>query len=95
MPYFAMIGHDGPRGAELRKLHRGAHLERIERLAEAGRVRHAGPLLDESGQPVGSLVVFEAEGFDEARALAAADPYVSEGVFERHELHETRVVFPA
>ncbi len=94
MPWFALIGRDGPRGAALRKTHREAHLRGLEPLAEAGRVRHAGPLLDARGAPVGSLVVFEAADRDAAQALVAADPYVVEGIFERWELHETRVVFP-
>ena len=92
MPLYAFIGHDGPRGAELRKLHRPAHLEGIDELVAEDRIRHAGPLLDESGAPVGSLVLFEAETLDEARRIAAGDPYVTEGIFERWQVHETRVV---
>ena len=34
-------------------------------------------------QPCGSLVVFEADSLDAARAQAARDPYVQEGVFEQ------------
>ncbi|MGH0028767.1 MAG: YciI family protein [Myxococcota bacterium] len=94
MPVFAFIGHDGPRGAELRKQHRPAHLAGLEGLAQAGRIVHAGPLLDEDGAPVGSLVLFEADDLASARAVAARDPYVVEGVFERHAVNETRVVFP-
>ena len=94
MPLFAFIGHDGARGAELRKRHRPAHLANLEPLAAAGRVVHAGPLLDEAGQPRGSVIVFEAEDLGAARAFAANDPYVVEGIFERHEVYETRVVFP-
>jgi len=94
MPLFAFIGHDGPRGAELRKRHRPAHLRGLETLVAERRVRHAGPLLDEAGRPTGSLILFEAPDLAAARAVAASDAYVSEGVFERWELHETRVVFP-
>lgn len=94
MAHFALIGRDGPRGAELRKRHREAHLERLEGIAAQGRVRHAGPLLDAGGAPVGSLVVFEARDLAEAREVAEADPYVTEGIFERYELFETRIVFP-
>lgn len=94
MPLYVFIGHDGPRGPELRKLHRAAHLAGLEPLDVEGRIRHAGPLLDASGEPVGSLILFEAESLDAARTLAARDPYVVEGIFERHEVHETRVVFP-
>jgi uncharacterized protein YciI len=94
MPLFAFTGFDGPRGAELRPLHRPAHLAGLEPLAAAGRIVHAGPLLDDAGQPLGSLILFEAESLADARALAARDPYVTEGIFERHAVYETRVVFP-
>jgi uncharacterized protein YciI len=94
MPLFVMLGTDGPRGAELRPLHRPAHLENLAPLARDGRVAYAGPLLGPGGQPCGSLVVFEAENLVAARAFAETDPYVSEGVFERIQLWETRQVLP-
>jgi uncharacterized protein YciI len=94
MPCFALIGWDGPEGRALRKQHREAHLAGLEGLEAAGRIRHAGPLLDAEGGPIGSLVVFEAASLEEARQLAARDPYVTQRVFARHEVHETRVVFP-
>jgi uncharacterized protein YciI len=94
VPLFAFIGLDGPRGPELRKLHRPAHLEGLEGLAAADKIRHAGPLLDDSGAPVGSVILFEADSLTAARQIAAGDPYVTEGVFERHTVHETRAIFP-
>ncbi len=94
MGFFVLIGYDGPRGAELRKLHRAAHLKGLEPLAAEGRIRHAGPLLDDAGSPLGSVIVFEAGSLADARELAARDPYVTEGVFERHDVRETKVVFP-
>lgn len=96
MALYAFIGRDGPRGLELRKLHRPAHLAGIETLAAAGRIRFAGPLLDESSAPVGSLVIFEAGSLAEAREIGANDPYVTEGIFASWQVHETRsVVDPA
>ena len=80
MPWFALVGRDAPDRAELRQRHRPAHLEGLERLDDAGRLRHAGPLLDEAGAPRGSVVIFEA--------------YVTEGVFGHYEVWETRPVFP-
>jgi uncharacterized protein YciI len=92
MPLYAFIGHDGPSGVELRKIHRGAHLAGIDELVAEDRIRHAGPLLDESGAPVGSLILFEAESLEAAQQVAARDPYVTEGIFERWQVRETRVV---
>jgi uncharacterized protein YciI len=94
MPLFVLIGHDGPRGLELRKIHRPAHLAGLEELERARRIRHAGPILGDDGTPVGSVVLFVAETLAEARAIAARDPYVIEGVFARYEVRETAVVFP-
>jgi len=94
MPFYAFIGYDGSRGTELRKLHRPAHIERLEKLAAEDRIRHAGPLLDDSGAPMGSVIVFEADDASSARKIASGDPYVSEGIFESWQLHETKVVFP-
>lgn len=94
MPLFVFIGRDGPRGPEGRKRHRPAHLERLEALAAEGRIRHAGPLLDAAGAPVGSLIVFEAGDLTSAQAFASADPYVEEDIFESFEVIETLGVLP-
>lgn len=94
MPLYVIIGRDGPRGLALRKQHRDAHLAGLEGLEAAGRIRHAGPLRDEAGDPCGSVIVLEAESLEEARRQAASDPYVTEGVFASHEVFETLQVFP-
>ena len=39
-----------------------------------------GPLLDDDGNAIGSMVIFEADDRDQAAARVAADPYVKEGV---------------
>jgi hypothetical protein len=94
MPLYLMLGRDGPRGLELRKQHRDAHIAKLEELVQAGRIQYAGPLLVPAGDPCGSVIVFEAEDLDQARAIAAADPYVTAGVFASHEVLATRRVFP-
>ena len=94
MPWFILIGHDGPRGLELRKLHRPAHIAGLEAVERSHRIRHAGPMLGDDGAPIGTVVLFEAESLAEAQAIAARDPYVIEGIFARYEVRETAVVFP-
>ena len=94
MPTYIWIGHDGPRGLELRKQSRPAHLAGLEELAAQGRIRFAGPLLAVGGAPVGSLILLEAPDLESARAIAARDAYATQGVFERWEVFETMVVFP-
>jgi hypothetical protein len=91
---FVYRGFDGPRGAALRQSVRERHLAHLQVLADAGRIRFAGPLLDDAGEPCGSLVVLEAKDLAAARAIALSDPYLREGVFERVEVHGTRAVLP-
>jgi len=91
---FIWIGRDGPRGPELRPLHRPAHLAGLEPLAQAGRIRFAGPMRSPDGTPVGSLIILDAPDLEQARAIAARDAYAAQGVFESWEVFETTVVFP-
>lgn len=67
---------------------RPAHLERLQFLADEGRLLLAGPhpAID-SENPLdagftGSLVVAEFNSLEEAQAWADADPYVEAGVYQ-------------
>ncbi len=88
---FIIIGYDGPDGQARRKLHRQAHLDRMDPLNKAGKVILAGPFTDGAG----SLIVIEAGSLEEAKAFAAGDPYVTQGVFTRYEVHPFTQVYPA
>jgi uncharacterized protein YciI len=94
MPLFVLIGRDGPDGLALRRRHRDAHLANLQPLVDAGRVRFAGPIRTENGNPCGSVVVFEAADLAAARAFAETDPYAVQGVFASVEVRETLQVFP-
>jgi uncharacterized protein YciI len=94
MSLYVYIGHDGPRGPELRKTVRTRHIAHIETLDAAGRITFAGPLRDEAGDPCGSVIIFEAEDFSAARAVAQSDPYTIEGVFESVDVRGSQAVFP-
>ena len=92
MPLFALIARDP--GPERRQRARPAHIEHMNRLDEAGRVRHGGPLLDGDNNAVGSLIIVEAESLADAKATFARDPYLVEDVFERYEILETKQIYP-
>ncbi|MEK6603362.1 MAG: YciI family protein [Nitrospirota bacterium] len=87
---FVIIGYDGPDGPARRKVHRKAHLDRMDPLNKAGKVILAGPLTDGAG----SLIIIEAGSLEEATAFAAGDPYVTQGVFARYEIHPFMQVYP-
>ena len=75
---FALICDDGPGGPDIRKANRAAHLDYLK---ETGVVTQAGPLLDDAGGMVGSLIVLDVPDRAAAEAWAAADPYAKAGLF--------------
>jgi uncharacterized protein YciI len=87
---FVILGFDGPDGQARRQVHRAAHLARLERLNQEGRVVLAGPLTDK----VGSLIVIEAHSLEDAEEFVREDPYTVFGVFDRVEIHPFLQVFP-
>jgi len=83
---------DKPGSMEVRGQTREAHLTWLR---ESGRVQRAGPLLAppegaeaaknelSTGERVGSLLIVSGDNLEQVRDWAAADPYVSAGLFER------------
>jgi uncharacterized protein YciI len=85
---YVITGKDSPEGLERRTRARPAHLERARRLVEEGRMAIAGPCpAIDAPDPgpagfSGSVIIAEFESLEDARTWIAADPYVTEGVFE-------------
>ena len=79
MPLFAIMARDKPDHLETRMATRDSHLAHLGALGDALRV--AGPIVDEGGRPVGSLIVVEMGSLAEAEAFAEADPYSKAGLF--------------
>lgn len=85
MPHFAVIARDGPDGAAKRAEHRDAHFAHIEAISD--KIAVAGPLKDEAGGFVGSLVILDVADAREARTVLEADPYFKAGVWAETEIH--------
>lgn len=82
---YAIICTDKADGLELRMSTRPDHLSFLDELGDA--LKFAGPFLSEDGdKPNGSMLVLEAASADEARQIAARDPYAKAGVFESVEV---------
>lgn len=79
MPIFAISARDKPDHLELRMSTRESHLVHLRALGE--RLHAAGPVLDEAGNPCGSLIVAEMASAAAAREFADADPYAKAGLF--------------
>lgn len=74
----ALIAHDKPGALEIRKANREAHLAYIK---ETGVVAQAGPMLDDSGEMCGSVVILDVADMAAAQNWATNDPYAKAGLF--------------
>lgn len=75
--------------AAQRKALRPDHIAYRKGLGDA--LRLAGPLLDDSGQPAGSVVIIDAPDRAAAEALANADPYVAAEVLQLVSVRPYRI----
>jgi len=97
---YVIVGRDAPGALEIRKRVRARHLERIGKLADAGRVAIAGPCpVEDSPEPspagfTGSVIIAEFDSLHAAREWVADDPYVTDGVFESWEVRPFIKVLP-
>jgi uncharacterized protein YciI len=79
----ALIARDKPGALAVRQENRPAH---IEYLKSGTAVQQAGPLLDDTGEMCGSLIVLDVADMAEAEAWAAGDPYGKAGLFASVDL---------
>jgi len=100
MMWYAIISEDIENSLEKRGLARPAHLDRLNKLKEAGRLLIAGPhpAIDnnEPGEVgfTGSLVVAEFDSLVDAQSWADADPYVAAGVYAAVTVKPFKKVLP-
>ncbi|MFN7175397.1 MAG: YciI family protein [Thermaurantiacus sp.] len=92
VPTFAIHCIDKPMQQELRTRTRADHLAYIESRLE--QVVVAGPLLDEHGQPIGSMLLMNFPDYRAAVAFAADDPYARAGLFASVAVTAWRQVLP-
>lgn len=97
---YAIMGEDVTDSLERRMSARPAHLERLQKLRDEGRVVLAGPFpAVDSADPgpagfSGSLIVAEFESLEAAQQWADADPYVAAGVYARVQVKPFKKVLP-
>ena len=97
---YAIIATDIDNSLDKRLAARPAHLERLQKLLDEGRLILAGPhpLIDteDPGEAgfTGSLVVAEFTDLEAAEAWADDDPYIHAGVYESVTVKPFKKVFP-
>lgn len=98
--WFAIIAQDHPGSLDKRLAARTAHLERLNKLQDEGRLLLAGPFpAIESENPgpagfTGSMIVAEFTSLADAEAWAEVDPYVAAGVYANVSVKPFRKVLP-
>lgn len=97
---YAIMAKDAPDSLQRRTDAQAAHMQRIQALADDGRIILAGPFpAIDSPDPGpagvnGSLIVAEFRCLDDARAWIDADPYVKAGVYAQVEVKPFNQVLP-
>ncbi|HEY3810442.1 MAG TPA: YciI family protein [Acidimicrobiales bacterium] len=91
--HFLVLAWDAPGEASVarRDAVRPAHATSIRDLWEKGHVVLGAGLLDDAGVVRGSLVVVEYPSRTEVDQYLATEPFATEGVWERVEVHPLRV----
>jgi len=90
MPQFILICRDKPDSLALRKETRPAHLEYVKEKADS--LLLAGPMLNDHDEPVGSVLIIEADDNEDAGRFAQNDPYAKAGLFGDIEIRPFKIV---
>ncbi|MDW3095293.1 MAG: YciI family protein [Gammaproteobacteria bacterium] len=98
--WYAIISEDVENSLEKRKSARPLHVERLQDLANAGKLLTAGPhpAID-SEDPgdagfTGSLIIAEFDSLEDAQIWADADPYIAAGVYKQVTIKPFKKVLP-
>jgi uncharacterized protein YciI len=98
--WYAITGIDVENSLDKRKAARPAHLARLQKLLEEGRLLLAGPFpaIDaENPGPAGfsgSLIIAEFDDLDAAKQWADTDPYRAAGVYREVTVRPFRQTLP-
>src|SRR3954462_13448328 len=90
---FVLIADDGedPAAAARRGAGGEPHVESIRSNAAAGRLVMSGPRLREDGSTAGSLQFFGVPSMAEMAEYLAAEPFIRDGIWVRHEILPFRI----
>lgn len=93
MGLFVMYGLDKPESMLVRAQTRASHLQWMDSLGP--KVKLAGPLLGPMGEePIGSLIIVEADDLEAARALFNDDPYARAQLWDTLDIRPFKQVRP-
>lgn len=87
---FMVAAFDKPGMLETRLKNRPEHLDYLKSFGD--QIKMGGAMLNDDQQPLGSLLVVEANDRNAIETLLAGDPYSEAGVFERVDIRPWRPV---
>ncbi|MDG1936312.1 MAG: YciI family protein [Paracoccaceae bacterium] len=79
----ALITKDKPNHLEVRTTNGLAH---VDYLKSSDQISHAGPLLSQNGQMIGSLIILKVANMEDAKDWTTHDPYAKAGLFQSVDL---------
>ena len=88
MPHF-IVEYRELRSADARQAHRGEHI--AYRKSFGAAMPLAGPIMDDVGNPIGSVIILQAKNKAEAKRLSLKDPFVQHGVFDLVSVRNFRI----
>ncbi|MGI4793683.1 MAG: YciI family protein [Janthinobacterium lividum] len=88
MPQWLVTARNGSdhEAAARRTAARPAHLDNVKALAASGRILAGGALLNEKGEPIGSIAVADFPNREALDDWLRTDPYATGNVWERIEV---------
>ncbi|HUU99591.1 MAG TPA: YciI family protein [Bacteroidales bacterium] len=90
---FLLTAFDGadPQAPERRLKARPEHLEKISVLKKNGEFHFGGAILDDDGQMIGSMIVYEFPDRASLDMRLKDEPYINKGVWEKIEIRPFRL----
>lgn len=90
---FLLLAYDGtdPKALQRRLNVREEHLKRISLLKNSGEFLFGGAILDNNGKMIGSMIVYDFPDRQSLEERLQDDPYITEKVWEKTEIHPFRV----
>ena len=90
---FLVTGYDGTdeKALDRRMAVREDHIERNDKLRDAGHLLYAVAILDHSNKMIGSCLIYDFDTRDQLDEWLKEEPYVTGNVWQKIEINPCRV----
>jgi hypothetical protein len=89
---FILTAYDGtdPNAPDRRKKTRPEHLEKISHIKKEGKYLFGGAILNDYGEMIGSVIIYDVPDRATLDALLKNEPYIYNNVWEKIEIRPFR-----